>query len=94
MWARERVRQARCAGCLAGFVLKTNSPSCGPSDVGVWRPGESVPTAVGRGRFTEVLVSTLPTLPVADEEELRDASARETFLGRVRAYHEAAYPPG
>jgi len=53
---------------LSGFVLKARSPSCDPEE----------------GFFAQVLLESMPGLPVADEDQLHDARAREAFLARVR----------
>ena len=85
-WSRGRVREL-AAGRLAGFVLKKNSPSCGPSGVSVWTSGQNSPIGQARGRFAEELVRALPALPIADEEQLHDDTFRGEFLARVREYH-------
>ena len=35
----------------------------------------------------QALISALPDLPVADEEELTHTVGRDDFLRRIRAYH-------
>ena len=79
-WAAERIAALHAAG-LAGFVLKSRSPSCGPHDVAV-RSGGS-----GPGLFALTLVTAMPGLPVEDEERLRHPEARALFLERVIARH-------
>jgi hypothetical protein len=39
----------------------------------------------GRGLFAQALIDAMPDLPVADEDDLRTADARDTFLTRVRS---------
>lgn len=75
-WARQRL-DALAALKLAGFVLKSRSPSCGLRDV----PVHGAP--VGRGLFAELLVEAMPDLPVEDEEMLRDPEVRRRFLQRL-----------
>ena len=69
---------------LDGYVLKSDSPSCGLQDVRVH--GSSGVAHVGRGLFAEALVRLLPDLPVEEETRLRDAAVRNDFIQRVLAY--------
>ncbi|HVQ14492.1 MAG TPA: DUF523 domain-containing protein [Vicinamibacterales bacterium] len=80
-WSAARVRTL---ADLDGYVLKSDSPSCGLQGVRVH--GNSGATRVGRGLFAEALVQTLPGLPIEEERRLSDASVREDFLNRVLAY--------
>jgi uncharacterized protein YbbK (DUF523 family) len=71
-------------GGLSGFILKKDSPSCGAGGVKVhsakgW-------TRSGRGVFARALMEADPRLPIAEEDELRDARRRKAFLKRVLAY--------
>jgi uncharacterized protein YbbK (DUF523 family)/uncharacterized protein YbgA (DUF1722 family) len=67
---------------LAGYVLKSRSPSCGLA-VGVRGGGAA---ATRPGVFAAALVDRLPLLAVIEEEALRDADARDHFLTRVYAH--------
>jgi uncharacterized protein YbbK (DUF523 family) len=62
---------------LSGYILKANSPSCGIDGVRVGNLRR------GRGLFAEALLRRFPSLPVEDEERLRDPRVREEFLARV-----------
>ena len=76
-WARGRIAElARLA--LAGFVLKSRSPSCGIRDVPVRGKG------AGRGMFADALLRAMPDLVVEDEQHLGDPATREAFLEAVR----------
>jgi uncharacterized protein YbbK (DUF523 family) len=79
-FARRRARDLARQG-ICGFVLKKNSPSCGPEGVAIAgaRAG-----ATGRGLFAQALLEVLPGLPVEDEERLRDPDIRRLFLDAVR----------
>jgi uncharacterized protein YbbK (DUF523 family) len=77
-FAERRADELRAAG-IAGYVLKSRSPSCGLS-VGV------VGGEPARGRFAEVLATRWPGLPIAEEEGLRGAEERAIFIARVRAF--------
>jgi len=54
---------------LDGYVLKSNSPSCG----------------LGRGLFAEALAAAMPDLPMEEESRLARASLREHFVERLVA---------
>jgi uncharacterized protein YbbK (DUF523 family) len=79
-FSRRRAREFQALG-IRGFVLKKNSPSCGPEGVAIHGTESG---ATGRGLFAEALLELLPGLPVEDEERLRDPNIREQFLERVR----------
>jgi uncharacterized protein YbbK (DUF523 family)/uncharacterized protein YbgA (DUF1722 family) len=65
---------------LAGYVSKSESPSCGLASARIdGRPGAT-------GAFARVLVERLPLLPVEEEARLRDAAIREHFVERVLAH--------
>jgi len=71
-------------GDLDGYVLKSDSPSCGLHGVRV--QGGGGVTRVGRGLFAEALVQMLPGLPVEEERRLSDEAVREDFVNRVLAH--------
>jgi len=82
-WAHGRV--AELAGLeLSGFILKADSPSCGPTGVRV--VAETSVSFNGRGVFADVLSETFPDLPVEDEQRLADPARAQEFLKRVLAY--------
>lgn len=81
MWSAERVRTLTD---LDGYVLKSDSPSCGLQGVRVH--GSSGVARVGRGLFAEALVQRLPNLPMEEEARLRDAAVRGDFIHRVLAH--------
>jgi uncharacterized protein YbgA (DUF1722 family)/uncharacterized protein YbbK (DUF523 family) len=71
---------------ISGYVLKSRSPSCGAFRVKVYGDSGQVSKA-GRGIFAQVLMSTLPLLPVEEDGRLNDAGLRENFVERIFAYH-------
>lgn len=80
-WARARVRKLE-EDNLWGFVLKSNSPSCGLAKVKVFvAPGRPVPRGVGL--FARVFREHFPLLPVEEEVRLHDPAVRENFLTRI-----------
>jgi uncharacterized protein YbbK (DUF523 family) len=82
-----RVAELAAEG-IAGYVLKSKSPSCGVAGVKVFAgPGEAAFTRSGRGLFAAALLDRLPDLPVIEEHQLDDACARDQFVARVCAYH-------
>jgi uncharacterized protein YbbK (DUF523 family) len=70
---------------LCGYVLKTDSPSCGMTGVKVYG-GNSPPARSGVGVFAAALLARFPHLPVEDEGRLADPRLRENFIERVFAY--------
>ena len=83
-WARARV-ESLASERLSGYVLKKDSPSCGPEGVLVFDPsGES--SRSGRGLFAEALMRRFPGLPIEDEARLADPAVRDMFLARVLEY--------
>lgn len=71
---------------LDGYVLKSDSPSCGLWGVRVY--GQSgMPHRSGRGLFAEALSEQVPHLPVEEEGRLWDPRLRENWIERVFAYY-------
>jgi FdhD protein len=85
-YSRERVEDIARAD-LDGYVLKADSPSCGPDGVPIVSAAAAHET--GRGLFADALMSRLPALAVADERRLSDPAARQAFLDRVFAHYRA-----
>jgi uncharacterized protein YbbK (DUF523 family) len=81
-----RKAHALAAEGLCGFILKAESPSCGPAGVKV-HPDAAPATKTGIGVFAQALLARFPDLPIEDEQGLADAKRREHFLERVFAYH-------
>ena len=88
-WSRRRVAELSRAD-LDGYVLKSDSPSCGMERVQIFT-GRSAGRN-GRGLFASVLLASLPLLPVEEEGRLTDASLRENFIERVFAYRRLKKP--
>ena len=83
-WA-ERKLDALAELDLCGFVLKSDSPSCGMERVKVYGD-KGMPSKKGRGIFAAALLARFPLLPVEEEGRLNDAKLRETFVESVFAY--------
>ncbi|MFA7348385.1 MAG: DUF523 domain-containing protein [Desulfurivibrionaceae bacterium] len=64
---------------VSGLILKARSPSCGKR-VAVQGAGEN---AYSPGLFTRLVMERFPSLPIADEEELRDPARLADFLARL-----------
>ena len=73
---------------LSGYVLKADSPSCGPNGVPIANGDAS-----GRGLFAEALIERFPDLPVVDERELDDRDRRAVFVRRVRDCFDSLRAP-
>ena len=87
-WTRKRIEELECER-LCGFVFKSRSPSCGPYDAKVHDSKGDV-AGTGAGIFAKAFMDRFPGLPVADENHLRNPSARRAFLKRLRAGFAAA----
>jgi uncharacterized protein YbgA (DUF1722 family)/uncharacterized protein YbbK (DUF523 family) len=70
---------------LGGYILKSDSPSCGLFRVRVYGPS-GMPNRTGRGLFAEALTQRFPYLPIEEEGRLCDPRLRENWIGRVFAY--------
>jgi uncharacterized protein YbbK (DUF523 family)/uncharacterized protein YbgA (DUF1722 family) len=92
-WARERVAALREAE-IAGYVLKSRSPSCGLRSVPI-EDDAGERAATGSGLFAAALCRHLPRLPVAEEHELEEPAVLAQFLRRAfffRRWRERAEP--
>ena len=83
-WAQARVK-AFAEADLCGFILKSDSPSCGMERVRVYN-ASNMPARKGTGLFARELMRAWPLLPVEEEGRLNDPKLRETFVERVFAY--------
>lgn len=73
------------AADLCGYILKSNSPSCGLEHVPVHQT-RGRPVRIGRGLFAQRLLAAFPHLPVEEESRLCDPRLRENWIERVFAY--------
>lgn len=84
-----RYARHRVAGLVSedldGYILKKDSPSCGPARVKVY-DGDGAPARNGQGLYAAALRQRFPHLPVEDEGRLIDPGLRENFIERVFAY--------
>jgi uncharacterized protein YbbK (DUF523 family)/uncharacterized protein YbgA (DUF1722 family) len=80
-FARERVDRLAAAQ-IAGYVLKSRSPSCGLRSVAV-EDDSGARVATGSGLFAATLCHRLPLVPLAEEQELEDPAALAQFLRRA-----------
>ncbi len=83
-WARTKLEVLSRAD-LSGYILKSDSPSCGMERVRVYR-ASGVPTRDGVGLFARALMARFPALPVEEEGRLHDLGLRENFVERVFCY--------
>jgi uncharacterized protein YbbK (DUF523 family) len=80
-WAHARLVRLEKAG-LCGFVFKARSPSCGVHDTQIVTSSGSM-AGLGPGLFAAAFMLRFPSLPVEDEERLRDPGVREEFIERI-----------
>lgn len=74
---------------LCGYILKSNSPSCGMQQVKIWEDDSWVQGGVGV--YAAQLMKNFPCLPIEEEGRLQDRKLRENFIQRVfllRAWHQ------
>jgi uncharacterized protein YbgA (DUF1722 family)/uncharacterized protein YbbK (DUF523 family) len=83
-WARPRL-EGMVKADLSGYILKSDSPSCGMERVRVYRPS-GIPSKDGVGIFARVLMERFPLLPIEEEGRLHDLPLRENFVERVFCY--------
>jgi uncharacterized protein YbbK (DUF523 family) len=83
-YSRERVRGLEKMD-LSGYILKSDSPSCGMERVRVY-PEKGTAIRKGVGIFARALMEHFPLLPVEEEGRLCDPGLRENFIERVFAY--------
>lgn len=69
---------------LRGFVLKSNSPSCGMERVRLHNE-DGVPSKTGVGIFARRLRERFPRLPIEEEGRLNDPLIRDNFVTRIFA---------
>ena len=70
---------------LHGYVLKTDSPSCGMARVSTYTEA-GLPTGQASGAYAAGLLARLPLLPVEQDSGLHNPALRENFIERVFAY--------
>ena len=71
---------------LTGYILKSDSPSCGMERVRIYAPS-GMPTRNGIGLFARELLQHFPELPIEEEGRLSDPRLRENWIQRIFAYH-------
>jgi uncharacterized protein YbgA (DUF1722 family)/uncharacterized protein YbbK (DUF523 family) len=80
-WAKVRL-DALAKLDLLGYILKSDSPSCGMERVRIYR-ATGIPSKDGVGIFARALMDQFPLLPVEEEGRLHDLPLRENFVERV-----------
>ena len=81
-WIENKLREMEQTD-FRGFILKARSPSCGVQ--GSERFSDSgISIGVSTGLFAEAVMRCFSSLPVEDEERLRDPGTREQFMARIQ----------
>jgi uncharacterized protein YbbK (DUF523 family) len=80
-WVEQKLAEIETQG-LCGFVFKARSPSCAVADAEIFTPS-GTPIDKGPGIFAKMFMARFPSIPVADEESLQDATVRGSFRERV-----------
>lgn len=73
---------------LCGFILKSNSPTCGLERVKIYDAKIPSGERRGIGVFAKEIRKQFPHLPLEEEGRLQDAWLRENFMMQVFAYQE------
>ncbi|HEU4403101.1 MAG TPA: DUF523 and DUF1722 domain-containing protein [Candidatus Polarisedimenticolia bacterium] len=81
-WAGSRLKDLGRED-LCGYILKSDSPSCGMERVKVYRDDGRPGRRQGVGLFARALMKKFPLLPVEEEGRLHDLPIRENFIERV-----------
>ncbi len=70
-----------------GFLLKSKSPSCGISNVNVYKDKDGkVFLTKSKGLFASEVLKNFPDLPIEDEGRLKNEDIRRHFLIRIFAH--------
>ncbi|MEO5378642.1 MAG: DUF523 domain-containing protein [Magnetococcus sp. DMHC-6] len=69
---------------LAGFILKSRSPSCGLGGIGVYGEQGQLCSESGVGVFAQMLRKTFPKLPILEESELQKIHQINIFFDRLK----------
>jgi uncharacterized protein YbbK (DUF523 family)/uncharacterized protein YbgA (DUF1722 family) len=70
---------------LRGYILKSRSPSCALGDLPVYG-ADGTTGETGTGLFAQVLVYSMPLLPVEEETTLQDFDRAASFVDEVLGY--------
>jgi uncharacterized protein YbgA (DUF1722 family)/uncharacterized protein YbbK (DUF523 family) len=74
---------------IDGFLLKSQSPSCGIKDVKIYpRSKDSAPMFRDGGLFGKKVCETYPYLAIEDDARLRNSSIKEHFLKKIYTFAE------
>lgn len=73
---------------LCGFILKSNSPTCGLERVKVYDAKNISGEKRGSGVFAQEITKLSPHLPIEEEGRLQDAWLRENFVMQIFAYED------
>lgn len=72
---------------IDGFILKNRSPSCGVSDVKIFKGYDAAASSVrGSGFFGAAIEEAFKGMPLEDEGRLRNFTLREHFLTKVYTF--------
>ncbi len=77
--AIKKLKEAR----LCGFILKSESPSCGMGLLKIYSLQGELLSETGVGIFARELMRAFPLLPIEEEVNLQDAALRENFIDRI-----------
>ncbi len=84
-YSQERVQQLESSN-LSGYILKSDSPSCGMERVRAYNE-KGMPEKKGRGLYADIFMKHFPLTPVEEEGRLNDAGLRDNFIVRVFSFN-------
>jgi uncharacterized protein YbgA (DUF1722 family)/uncharacterized protein YbbK (DUF523 family) len=72
---------------IDGFILKSQSPSCGIKDVKIFPKSKNAPPKFrDSGFFGKKVIDTYPHLAIEDENRLRNTIIKEHFLKKIYTF--------
>ena len=72
---------------IAGYILKSASPSCGMERVKRYTGENKQPMKDASGAYAQAFMQENPLLPVEEEGRLQDPVLRENFIERIFVYY-------
>lgn len=86
-YAEARVEELAALG-VAGYVLKSRSPSCGLGSTPVHESSGEREIGRGSGLFARALRDRFPEMPIVEETDVTDRRSLLSFLEEAREYAE------
>lgn len=85
-YSREKIAQFNKER-ISGFILKSNSPSCGLAKIPIYGNIGRPPKA-GIGLFAKAIMRYNEFIPIVDEKPINDKNLRNLFIARSYIFHD------